>query len=329
MNFFRRISIGGYHPVRVRHFNLLGGYHEAINYPVVTTRIAVWSGRVREALMPRIIGVHGIGQQFEGEQLLEQKWLPALRDGLTRAGCPASAEASFAMAFYGDLFRGKGKSGGASLDVQDLTAWEVDLLRLWWEEAARTDQAVRSPELLGKGVADWCQRGLNALSRSKVFNAVGQRFMVADLKQVRAYVTDKEVRLAARKRVEAQVNQDTRVIVGHSLGSVVAYEALCANPQWPVTHLVTLGSPLGIRNLIFDALDPGPLDGRGQWPGSVSKWTNISADNDVVAFTKALAPLFGEVIDKRVLSGQFPGAHDASRYLSSEEAGEAIADGLR
>jgi hypothetical protein len=31
--------------------------------------------------------------------------------------------------------------------------------------------------------------------------------------------------------------------VGHSLGSVAAYEALCAHPQWPVRALATLGPP--------------------------------------------------------------------------------------
>ena len=55
------------------------------------------------------------------------------------------------------------------------------------------------------------------------------------------------------------------MLVGHSLGSVVAYEALCANPEWPVRMLVTLGSPLGIPNLIFDRLEPAPLpDGHGR-----------------------------------------------------------------
>ena len=52
------------------------------------------------------------------------------------------------------------------------------------------------------------------------------------------------------------MDDGTEVIVAHSLGSVVAYEALCAHPEWPVRNLVTLGSPLGIRNLIFDQLVP-------------------------------------------------------------------------
>ena len=62
------------------------------------------------------------------------------------------------------------------------------------------------------------------------------------------------------------IDADTRVVVGHSLGSVVAYEALCeyrarAGGYGPA--LVTLGSPLGIPNLAFDRLDPAPTAGVG------------------------------------------------------------------
>src|SRR4029077_2623471 len=100
-----------------------------------------------------------------------------------------------------------------------------------------------------------------------------ERAMLFDLQQVRRYLTDPVVRSAVQDRVAAAVDNDTRVVVGHSLGSVVAYEVLCAYPEWPVRSLVTLGSPLGIRNLIFDRLMPEPVaaaSGRmtGVWPGN-------------------------------------------------------------
>jgi len=98
----------------------------------------------------------------------------------------------------------------------------------------------------------------------------------SNLKQVRTYVTELDVRQKAIGRVANVVTHKTRVLVGHSLGTVVAYEALCAHPEWPVTTLVTLGSPLGIRKLIFDRLQPPPErdgmsgrvggPGRAEWP---------------------------------------------------------------
>lgn len=148
--------------------------------------------------------------------------------------------------------------------------------------------------------------------------------MISDLKQVYRYFHDDSIRQAARASIEKWVNDDTRLIVAHSLGSVVAYEALCANPQWPVQHLITLGSPLGIRNLIFDALQPAPQRELGAWPGNVQHWTNISDSGDVVALTKKLEPLFmPRIVDVSVANGMK--VHDASRYLTTREVGDAIA----
>jgi len=62
----------------------------------------------------------------------------------------------------------------------------------------------------------------------------------------------------AQHCVEKVITDQTRVLVGHSLGTVVAYEALCAHPEWPVRTFVSLGSPLGISILIFELLRPAP-----------------------------------------------------------------------
>ena len=61
--------------------------------------------------MPRVVCVHGVGQQLKGEDLLAEEWVAALRDGMRRAGAaltvlPAASEVEFA--FYGDIFRPMG-----------------------------------------------------------------------------------------------------------------------------------------------------------------------------------------------------------------------------
>jgi hypothetical protein len=116
-------------------------------------------------------------------------------------------------------------------------------------------------------------------------------------------------------------------MVAHSLGSVVAYEELCAHPEWPVRTLVTIGSPLGIRNLIFDRLDPAPKHAVGAWPSGITRWTNISARGDFVALERRLASRFDARIVDVPVDNAFD-AHDAVRYLTSNEAAEAIRDGL-
>jgi pimeloyl-ACP methyl ester carboxylesterase len=118
--------------------------------------------------------------------------------------------------------------------------------------------------------------------------------LVFDLKQVRRYLTDSALREAARDRVRALIGPDTTVVVAHSLGTVVAYEALCSLPGHPVRELVTLGSPLGIRNLIFDGLLPPPTAGLASWPDTpATRWTNIADARDVVALVEDLRPRFG------------------------------------
>ncbi|NEQ10307.1 MAG: hypothetical protein F6K37_31535, partial [Moorea sp. SIO4E2] len=110
-------------------------------------------------------------------------------------------------------------------------------------------------------------------------------------------------------------------------GSVVCYEALCQHPEWSVEVFVTLGSPLGIKGLIFDRLEPSPVSNLGSWPGSVKQWINIADAGDIVALEKELNPLFdGLVEDKLIYNGS--DAHNASNYFTASETGEAIKLGL-
>jgi len=138
---------------------------------------------------------------------------------------------------------------------------------------------------------------------------------------------DAELRAEIQACVRAAIGPDTRVVVGHSLGSVIAYEVLAASPVLDVRTLVTLGSPLGIPKVIFDRLTPQPANGAGAWPGGVRQWHNIADPGDVVALVKQLSPLFGgRVSDWLVYNGAK--AHDAKPYLTAEETGRAIASGL-
>lgn len=289
--------------------------------------------------MARILCVHGIAQQFKGAETLLAQWRPALADGAALAGARLGPD-DVAMAFYGDLFRPAGHRavGLPPYDASDVEeGLEQDLLRALWEEAARTDPSVPGPQAPVRfGAPSWVQRALVSLSRHPVFAGLADRAMVADLKQVRAYLTDPAVRAAAQRRVLAGIGPDTRLVVAHSLGSVVAYEALCAasrapsddpaSGSAPFLDLVTIGSPLGIAGLIFDRLLPSPEKGRGTRPPAVRTWTNVADRRDVVALVKELDPLFGGVADLPVDNG--PKAHDASPYLTSGEVGLAVAAGL-
>ena len=282
--------------------------------------------------------MHGIGQQGVGEDTLLKEWVPAVRDGLARAGAAGLiGTGDVGMAFYGDLFR----PAATRLDVGDppYTASDVDdgleqdLLLAWWAEAARVDPRVVPPDgdTLARAPRS-IQAGLRALSRSRFFANVALRAMVADLKQVRRYLTEPELRRAVQERVINLIDSDTRVVVGHSLGSVAAYEVLCGRrDQYGDRHgpaLVTLGSPLGISNLVFDRLEPAPTEGIGAWPCTDGpRWTNVADAGDIVALVKDLRPLFGMDLQGFLVNNGAK-AHNAVPYLTDGATGQAIAAAL-
>jgi hypothetical protein len=284
----------------------------------------------------RVVAVHGIGQQVRGEALLHQQWFPAMRDGIALAGSSLALE-DVRCVFYGQVYRPAGRPLGPEVPV--LTAddvsegFDAELLASWWAEAARVDPAVIDPgaRVLAR-TPSVVQAGLRALLGSKFFAGLALRTLVFDLHQVRRYLTEPSVREAVQEQVAKAVEDDTRVMVAHSLGSVAAYEALCAHPAWPVRTLVTLGSPLGIPHLVFDRLRPPPgVDGagkaRGAWPGPVEAWTNVVDVDDVVALVKDLRPLFGERV-RGFMVDNGSHAHRVEPYLTAAETGTAIAAGM-
>jgi pimeloyl-ACP methyl ester carboxylesterase len=266
---------------------------------------------------------------------------PALRDGVRLFGGPVLSDGDVACAFYGDVFF---ESGSRADDVPPWDEFDVesDSRPSCWRRGGSTPLQ-RIPKwraLIGKGlVGRWVgcavsrpllhrrvRAALNALTESRYFERVSERLLIFELKQVRRYATEPGVRAAARERVAEAVGAETHVLVAHSLGSVVAYEALCANPRWPVTDFVTVGSPLGLRSVIFDRLDPAPVDGSGVWPAGVRRWTNIADPGDVVALAGVLAEQFDYRVDVPITNGAR--MHDLLRYSTAPSTGAAIARGL-
>jgi hypothetical protein len=284
--------------------------------------------------MAKIVAVHGIGPPFSGDAIIHREWWPALISGLHLAGSDLKDEKELDCAFYGHLFRKPGAlAASGSYRAEDVGPEEAALLNLLWQAAVEAEpQGVPSPSSYAGGetlarTPQIIQRALSAVSRSSFWVNIAQAALIGDLKQVVLYINDRDVREKVLEIVAKKITPDTRVVIGHSLGSVVAYEALCRNPA-NVVSFVSFGSPLGIQNLIFHKLSPAPSpENIGAWPGVVKHWTNIADKGDIVALEKKLTPFFGnEVRDILVYNGS--DAHHGERYLTTKEAGEAIAAGL-
>jgi len=289
----------------------------------------------------RVVLVHGVGQQYLGRWSLQDGLARALADGVEHAGGrDLITPDEVTVAFYGNVFRSA--SGTRSIDlplcVDDIDdKFERDFLfELWSAAATNEPDRVAAPDPAGTRAPTpvTVQHALNALLRSRCMpGAVAERFLLGTLRQVRRYFTEEPARRAAVASVCAAVGADTRVMVGHSLGSVVAYEALCAHPEWPVRALVTLGSPLGMPKLVFERLRPAPANGKGGWPAGLATWTNVCDRYDVVASRKTIGPLFNvpggwRTVDDREVKNGWK-VHDLGRHLTAAVTGSAVRAGLR
>jgi len=245
--------------------------------------------------MARIILVHGAFNELWGPNELKARWLPALRDGLWHQGVEIE-ERDVAVCFYGDLFR---RHPG--------TAREARL------EKSRA------------GVAD----ALTELAGEDAIAALGQAANEAafdrTVDMVTVMSTEPDLRDRIRARVEPLIGDETRVIVAHSLGTVVSYMGLANHPRWSVRTFVTLGSPLATP-MIFDTLDPKPVDGQGVWPGAIEHWVNVRAVGDKAAGA-SLKDKFGPRVEEHLVDNGHR-AHAPEPYLNSAVTGAAVAQAL-
>ena len=250
------------------------------------------------------------------------------------------------MAFYGDLFLTPGSMGSGDTDpaTGDHAALAAALAEEWLRhgaERSNPDQATSITQLSylnpkgheDQGPVREAQRtALNALSKLGWFAPMGMafagRFVNKTLAQVTAYLSDPGIREEVQARVAAHMTPDTKVILGHSLGSVVAYEA-AHQLIHPIALLITIGSPLGLRSIVFDKVHPQPPG----YPPQVRRWVNIADRNDLVAAEPDLRPQFGDpppgcTFDAAwtVVNGAKP--HDGTFYLGKQQTGIPIAQAL-
>jgi pimeloyl-ACP methyl ester carboxylesterase len=245
--------------------------------------------------VPNVVLVHGAFNELWGPHEIKSRWMPALRDGLWHHGC-AIDDVDVRVCFYGDMFRR--------------------------HPGSEADQRIEQSRA---GIAE----ALSDLTGGDAIAALGQAASDAafdrTVDMVTVMTTEPDLRDRLRARIEAVVDDDTAVIVAHSLGSVLTYMALCSHPDWSVSTFVTLGSPLGAP-MIFDGLDPAPVDGVGVWPAPVERWVNVRALGDKAA-SVPLADRFGpRVEDVTVDNGHR--AHAPEPYLNAAVTGAAVAEAL-
>lgn len=303
----------------------------------------------------------------------KREWLAGLAKGATLAGRTTPAPDAVYLPYYGNVLADRiaahEKAGGRAPQLEGLDvaakaqATGDDILlngaaEIGFVASRRLEQT--DPELAGaardveKAQASGEEASWGDLLKPKVVRAAlrfisdktgaPEAIITRFLADVAYYLEDDSMRDSVQEVVSASIAQATDdghsdlVVVGHSLGSCVAYDALQRYTPGPrVRLLVTAGSPDGYA-VVKRNLWGGPEgDGNRGIPGVIDpvggplKWLNAYDEHDVVALVHPLAPLFAPgsdaMRDERAQNPSDP--HSIQDYLSDPDVAAPIIDALQ
>lgn len=172
------------------------------------------------------------------------------------------------------------------------------------------------------------------------------------LTEARRYLNDADgIATQVRGMLKAALRQawdagEEVLLIGHSLGSVIAYDTL-----WELCHedgvadrvdlYVSLGSPLASR-LIRENLRGARRTGTERYPKNIRRWKNFAARGELTALRPRLEQYFGEMVELGLLESledtidiynPFRGdiglnVHKSYGYLVNDAVAGAIGDWL-
>jgi hypothetical protein len=136
------------------------------------------------------------------------------------------------------------------------------------------------------------------------------------------------------------------LLIAHSMGSVIAYEALwqmsrATREALQIDLLLTMGSPLG-QSYIQKQLKGVDAIGVVRYPANIRHWVNLAAVGDLTAIDPALRNDFGEMLraglveeieDRRIFNwfrqGGVLNPHAEYGYLINPETASVVIDWWR
>ena len=222
--------------------------------------------------MNAIVLVHGVNQQQKGAATIHEEIIHALSDGIRNAAkyvrdaelqsrANALAERISALdvkvstPFYGDLFLKPRVEGPAAQEFGD------SLARAWIQAASERAARDRTREVaeqeLRQLTAQGEAQGVGRMAGS-AFESLGRIPGLAQtlmgvataikptFSQLNLYLSDPALQQTIREEVSRQISPATRVVIGHSLGSIVTYDVVRTLNR-PLPLFLTLGPPWACR----------------------------------------------------------------------------------
>ncbi|MBD8141195.1 alpha/beta hydrolase [Frigoribacterium sp. CFBP 13605] len=255
---------------------------------------------------PILLFLHGVGK---GDK--DDNWRVTLSKTLEQLGYPALEDARIIAPKYAHAL----KDWDVKEDIPDVT------LKAPARDAARQNRRAFEARMgaiesrLGRHERGQGIPGLDA--------AVGVGIAAPFFQQAHNYLTRPQIRAQVLNRILASLPASGRlVIVGHSLGSVIAADLLRRLPAGlEVAGMVTIGSPLANGAFDVDKLK----ETLREPPTSLSWWVNFWNVSDPIAAHRGLSSVIPWLVDFRIeTTKDLIQGHLAKEYLQSEAVGTAI-----
>lgn len=254
---------------------------------------------------PVLLFLHGVGT---GD--VENGWQVALSGALVRFGYPALEPDRWIAPKYAYALRnGDGKYRVPAITVKQPGKDDARTNR---REFERRTSAMEYRLGQHEDLPNWPGGG----------TVVDIAFETHPFKQAHNYLHDEQARARVLSRVlEELPTSGELLIVGHSLGSVVAADLIRRLPvSLRVAGMITIGSPLASGSVrstdVRESMQEPPMN--------LGWWINFWNGFDPVAAHRGLSSVMPWLLDLRVTTPPSPRVHDAVEYLSDPRVAEAI-----
>lgn len=260
-----------------------------------------------------IIGIHGLANKPK-EKLLKDWWQWSIKEGLTK-NCNISDPAfDFDMVYWADLLYKNPLHQDSSFNFDDLYNNEPyypadakdlkkhkdhfgDTLRKYAGNIlGGTADAVKN----SLGIDAFADFVLEKLLKDLAFYYDPKRKIVD--KNKNSAVARKVLQVVLKQKILAHRGKEI-LLIAHSMGSIIAYDALRdlgrENSGAEVAHFVTIGSPLGLPHVKAKIMEERGYDKKAskrvRTPSIVSQsWTNFADRLDPVALDSHLSDDYTE-----------------------------------
>lgn len=238
----------------------------------------------------RLVLVHGRSQQGRDPAELRSIWMDTLQRGAAKINRTLPDGLEVVFPYYGDKLDELARQSEIPLtdDIQakgnpvndDFLKFQAAVAESMRRGAGISDEQVQQEfgtNTTERGPQNWAwvQAVIRAIDRYG--GGVSQSTIESFMRDIYLYTTRAGVRDEIDRIVGPALNEKPCVVIGHSLGSVVAYNVLRTDRRaLKVQAFVTVGSPLAIR-AIRDQLRPIGF------PAPAKVWYNGFDPRDVVA----------------------------------------------